>query len=221
MPKLVVYNTKGEKQSTLSLPEKIFAAPVNPQLMAQAVRVYLSNQRQARAKTKSRGEVAISTRKIYRQKGTGRARHGSRNAPIFVGGGIAHGPRGNQNYRLRLPKKMKRKALFSALTAKLQDKKILAVKGLEKLEPKTKHFHQLFLKLFKKQPPRHLLLVLPQPLSSVTRGARNLPFVQIVSANQLNTYQVLRADSLVFMPETIKALKETFLSQSPSSKTKN
>ena len=91
MPSLDVYSTSGKKTSTTSVKKKFFEAKINSSLMAQAIRVYLSNQRQAPAKTKSRGEVKVTKKKVWRQKGTGRARHGSRNAPIFVGGGKAHG----------------------------------------------------------------------------------------------------------------------------------
>src|SRR5664280_2511271 len=91
--KLSVFNTSGKVLESISLPKEIFGVDINKQIMTQAVRVYLANQRRGTVKTKSRGEVKISTRKIYRQKGTGRARHGAASAPIFVGGGIAFGPR--------------------------------------------------------------------------------------------------------------------------------
>src|SRR3989338_11153263 len=95
-----VFQPEGGKSGTINLPEQLFAAKVNPQLMAQAVRVFLSNQRKAHAKSKTRGEIIRTTRKWYRQKGTGRARHGAQSAPLFVGGAKAHGPRGHQNYQL-------------------------------------------------------------------------------------------------------------------------
>src|SRR3972149_950729 len=100
--KLSVYNMAGKSVETLILPKEIFGAEINTHLMTQAVRVYLANQRRGTVKTKSRGEVNISTRKIYRQKGTGRARHGAASAPIFVGGGVAFGPK-PRDYSLKLP----------------------------------------------------------------------------------------------------------------------
>src|SRR5579885_383385 len=134
-----VYGIDRKVSGKVSLPHVIFGEKVNKQLLAQAVRVYLANKRQGTVSTKTRGEVDGSTRKIYRQKGTGRARHGSVRAPIFVHGGVVHGPK-PRDYSLNLPKKMRRKALFSALSAKLQDGQIKVVAGFEKLEPKTKAF---------------------------------------------------------------------------------
>src|SRR3990172_8527697 len=132
-----VWDTEGKVVEKLALPEKIFAAKANKKLMAQAVRVYLANQRQGTQKTKSRGEIKASKAKIWRQKGTGKARHGARSAPIFVGGGGAHGPN-PRGFSLKIPQKMRQAALFSALSAKFQEGKILVVKGLEAIKPKVK-----------------------------------------------------------------------------------
>jgi large subunit ribosomal protein L4 len=213
MPKIDLYTSTGKKSGQLDLPKEIFAAPVNEQLMTQAVRVYLSNQRRAGAKTKTRGEIRGSTRKIWRQKGTGRARHGDRYAPIFVGGGRAHGPTGEENYKLRMSKPMKRRALLSALTSKLKDKKVVAVKGLAKIEPKTKEMAKVIdsLKLNKKD--KKILLVLPKILKNVLRAAGNITEVELVQANQLNTYQILNCDQIIFMEKSINRLKETFLAE--------
>jgi large subunit ribosomal protein L4 len=130
MLKVDVYNHKGEKTGSLSLPKEIFGQKINNKLLAQAVRVYRGRKRKASAKTKSRSEVVASKRKIWRQKGTGRARHGSRNAPIFVKGGVAHGPTGKQNFTKKLSKKMKKAALKSALATKAGDKKISNLKNV-------------------------------------------------------------------------------------------
>ena len=112
-----VFDIKGKNVGSISLPESIFKAKVNPQVVAQAVRVYLANQRQGTSSTKTRGEVQGSTRKIYRQKGTGRARHGSIRAPIFVHGGVAFGPK-PRDFSLKIPSKIKQQALFSAFSSK-------------------------------------------------------------------------------------------------------
>lgn len=208
MLKIDVYNTKGEKSGKITLPKEIFATPVNKQLVAQAVRVYLSNQRQAHAKTKTRGEVKGSGRKIYRQKGTGRARHGDRYAPIFVGGGLAHGPRGVENWQLKMSKKMRRQALFSALTSKSKEKRIIVVEGLEKIKPKTKEMVKILAKITN---GKKVLLVLPQVLENVLRSARNIKGIKLIQAQQLNTYQVLNSDSLILLEPSLKVIKETFL----------
>ncbi len=104
MPTVDLFLISGEKAGKVTLPSEIFAAKINNQLMAQAVRVFLANQRKARAKTKTRGKVEGSGKKIWAQKGTGRARHGDRYAPIFVGGGISHGPTGKENFKLKMRK---------------------------------------------------------------------------------------------------------------------
>src|SRR3990170_5938571 len=122
-----VLNTRGEPAGKTDLPEEIFAVKASPRLLAQAVRVYLANQRLAQARAKTRGEVKGSGKKIWRQKGTGRARHGDAQAPIFVGGGVAHGPTGRENYKLKLPKRLKRRALFAALTQKIEEKELVIV----------------------------------------------------------------------------------------------
>jgi len=218
MSRVSVYDIKGKKTSTITLPKEIFAAKVNQPLMAQAVRVFLSNQRQSPAKTLRRGEISLSGRKIYRQKGTGRARHGDKKAPIFVKGAKAHGPTGEQNFKLKLSKKMKRKALFSALTSKLKDKEITIISGLDKIEPKTKKMMAIIAKIRdKKVKSKHpdkrlkMTIVLPKVLDNVIRAGRNILGVNLRQANLLNTYEVLNGGQLVFMKESIEVLKETFL----------
>ena len=207
-----VYNLQAKSTSKIALPKSTFGEKDNPQLLAQAVRVYLSNQRKARAKTKTRGEVRGSRRKIWRQKGTGRARHGDRYAPIFVGGGIAHGPTGEENYKKRMPKKMIRKALAVALSGKAKDKEIRVITGLEKITGKTKEMAR-FLKVLtnkekiKKKTPK-FLLVLPEKMEKVVRAGRNIPNLEIVLAQNLNTYQVSNNDLLLLSKEAIKKLEE-------------
>jgi len=208
--KLPVLDLSGKKVKEVDLPESVFAAKINLPLMAQAVRVYLSNQRKAFAKTKRRGEVRGSGRKIGRQKGTGRARHGDRYAPIFVGGGKAHGPKGNQAYHLALPKKMKRAALFSALTAKFNDGKIFIVDGLEKIEPKAKKGEELIVRLmgndFDKE--KDHLLVLPEMWPNPKRSFNNLPYISLSLLSSLNPYLVLAHDCLIFDLKAVKKLSK-------------
>jgi len=211
MPKTDLLDINGKKVGTINLPREIFAAEVNPPLMAQAVRVYLANQRKAHPKTKTRAEVNRTKAKWYRQKGTGRARHGSKAAPIFVGGGVAHGPTGEQNYQLKMPKKMKKAALFSALTSKFKEKEILIVKGLEKIEPKTKKMAEFLTKSKIQSTKSKILLVLPKMLENIILAGRNLENFEISYSADLNTYQVLASDKLIFLPESVDKLKEVFL----------
>jgi large subunit ribosomal protein L4 len=215
MASIDVYNTKGKKTGKIQLPKEIFGAEINQALMTQAVRVYLANQRKAKAKTKRRGEIKGSTRKIYRQKGTGRARHGDRYAPIFVGGGIAHGPTGKENFKLKMPKKMRRKALFSALTNKLKEKAVVVVDGLEKIKPKTnemiKIMENLKIEVKNRKLKEKISLVLAEPLENVSQATKNIAGLNLNRANLLNTYAVLNAGKMVFTKQGIKKLKETFL----------
>jgi large subunit ribosomal protein L4 len=123
-----MYDAAGKVTGSVSLPEEVFGAKINKRLIAQAVRIYLANQREGSASTKSRGEVQGSTRKIYRQKGTGRARHGGVRAPIFVHGGIAHGPK-PRDFSLKMPQKMKRAALFATLSLKAQTNAVRVIEN--------------------------------------------------------------------------------------------
>jgi len=205
MPKVDVYTLSGTKSGQIELPKEIFAAKINESLMAQAVRVYLGNQRKALAKTKRRGEIALTTAKWFRQKGTGRARHGARSAPIFVGGGVAHGPSGEQNYHLKMPKKMKKQALFSALSSKFKNNEVMVIKDLAKIEPKTKKMKTVLEKLVKDD---KATLVLSEKLENVFRAARNLKGLKLRQTNQLNVYEILNGGHLLFMKEAIEKLKE-------------
>jgi len=216
MPKVDLLTLEGEKKGKFDLPKEIFAAKIKPVLVVQAVRVYLANQRRAKAKVKSRGEVRGSRRKIWRQKGTGRARHGDRYAPIFVGGGVAHGPTGQENYSLKLTRKMKRQALFSALTSKFKAGEIFVVKDLDKIKPKTKEIAGVLNKISVGK--SKTMLVLPGVLENVIRAAKNLSGVQLAQASLLNPYQVLNGGQLVFMPDGIRVLEKTFLGKKEKSK---
>jgi len=205
-----VFDLNGNSAGTITLPEEIFGEKLNKQLLAQAVRVYMANKRQGNASTKTRGEVDGSTRKIYRQKGTGRARHGSIRAPIFVHGGVVHGPK-PRDYSLGLPKKMKRKALFSALSAKLADGDVKILSGLETIEPKTKLFVSVIKKLGYDEKKRKLLLVTTGEAGNIKRAVRNVEGVEFIKAEQLNAYDALRNKNLLFMKTAISEMEKYFL----------
>jgi len=213
--KIDVYDLKGKVVEKTDLPKEIFGVKVNSQLVAQAVRIYLANQRRGTVSTKTRGEVKGSSVKIYKQKGTGRARHGSKRAPIFVHGGLVFGPK-PRDYSLSFPKKMKRLALFSALTSKNEKGEIKVIKGLEKIEPKTKLMAQVVEKLGFENKKRKILLVTPdsiRALDNLYRASKNLKGVGVLSANMLNTYQVLNSNSIVLMKDAIDSLAKTFLKE--------
>ena len=206
-----VFNLSGKKKGSVELPKEIFGAKINERLMAQAVRVYLVNQRQGTASTKTRGEVTGSTRKIYRQKGTGRARHGSIKAPIFVGGGIVFGPR-PRKFELKLSKQMRKKALFSALSQKFIDQKISVVDP-EGANGKTKELASLLknLNLLTKKERDNLVLYVSDSNLSTKRAARNIRGVTVRGAQSINTYEVLANKHLVFEKSAVSNLVSIFL----------
>ncbi|MBI4097194.1 MAG: 50S ribosomal protein L4 [Candidatus Levybacteria bacterium] len=206
-----VFNLSGKAVEKVSLPQEIFGAKINPKLMAQAVRVYLTNQRRGTVATKTRGQVQGSTRKVWRQKGTGRARHGAITAPIFVGGGVAHGPK-QKDYSLSLPKKMRKAALFSALSAKVRDNDIKFVSGLADIAPKTKEMASLIKNLSLEGKKKKILLVISEDKDNITRAVRNLAGLSYTSAKRLNTYEVLHTKMVLFMKESVDVLQSHFLS---------
>ncbi len=196
-----VYSLAGRAAGTLDLPKEIFGAPVNKKLLAQAIRVYSTNQKHLTGFTKTRGEVVGSTAKIYSQKGTGKARHGAVRAPIFVGGGIAFGPK-PRKVRLILPQRMKKVALYSSFASKLEDKKILGLSGLEKASGKTK---ELVTWLDKVKVDSALILTGEKQISAV-RAGRNIPNISILSFNMINAYEVLKHKFLIVTKEALEGL---------------
>lgn len=207
-----VFDTKGKVVETMQLSKEIFGAKINKALLAQAVRVYLMNQRAGSASTKTRGEVTGSTRKIYRQKGTGRARHGAVRAPIFVHGGIAHGPK-PIDFSRSLSKHMRRQALFSALSLIVKDGNLTVVSGLTKIEPKTKVMVDVFSKLLllkEKKYKNAVLFVEPKDAENVRRATRNIAGVTTLLATQLNAYDILRYKRIVFAKESIDMLEQQY-----------
>jgi len=190
-----MYNTRGEKVGEVELRSDIFDVPVNVALMHQALMRQLANARLGTHKTQSRGEVNRTKAKWYRQKGTGRARHGSRNANLFVGGGIAHGPK-PRKYVKKMPRKMRRAALRSALSAKATEDQIVVLDALEMEMPKTKEMVAVLENL---RLDRGVLILLPERNEPLERSARNLPQVKALRASYLNVRDLLGYDH-VLMP---------------------
>lgn len=197
-----VYSLLGKETGTLDLPKEIFGAKVNKILLSQAMRVYMANSKVHTASTKTRGQVHGTTAKMYRQKGTGRARHGAQTAPIFVGGGVAFGPK-PKKVSLDLPKKMKKAALISALSDKALEKGLLGVSGLEKASGKTKEIAALMKKV---APKRSVLLVTEERKDNLIRGFRNIKGINVLSVNMLNAYEVVRHQILMINKEAVEKL---------------
>lgn len=211
--KAEIFDIKGKMVESVNLPSEIFGVKVNKDLLAQAVRVYLANKRRGTHSTKTRGEVDGSTAKIYRQKGTGRARHGSKRAPIFVKGGVVFGPK-PRDYSLRLPTKMRRAALFSSLTVKNESGDIKILVGLEKVEAKTKKMMDVIKNLALEGKKKKILLITPDSQSAfdnIYRAGRNIEGLEVVSAKLLNAYDVLNTKTLIVMKDAIDVMEKTFL----------
>lgn len=203
---LSIYNIEGKEEKTVELPKEVFSVSANPNLLAQAVRVYLVNQRQGNVKVKTRGEVIGSTRKIYRQKGTGKARHGAIKAPIFVGGGVAHGPK-QKDYHLKFNKKERKIALFAALSKKLKEKKIF---GLEDkaliIKPKTKIFVN-FLQNLKLLDKDNLIILPKMEKSNLILAMKNISRISFIDVNSLNPYLLLKNNNLIFIEKALEVFK--------------
>ncbi|WP_192346948.1 50S ribosomal protein L4 [Algoriphagus sp. Y33] len=207
---LAVINQKGEDTGRkISLSDEIFAIVPNDHAIYLDVKQYLANQRQGTHKSKERNEIAGSTRKIKKQKGTGSARAGSIKSPLFRGGGRVFGPQ-PRDYSFKLNKKVKQLARKSALAYKVKDNSLSVLESISFDAPKTKSYMALLdgLSLGDKK----TLLVLPEENTNVFLSSRNLPKAKVVTVNDVNTYQVLNADHLVICEGSISKL-ETILSK--------
>ncbi len=205
-----VLDIKGVETKEKAVPKEIFSIAFNDQLLAQYVRVYQANKRQGNASSKTRGEVTGSTRKIYKQKGTGRARHGSNKAPIFVGGGVVGGP-SPRDFSLRMNKKQKTLALFGALSMKLKDKEIIGFSNqFLKMEAKTKKIVDMLKK--SKLYAKKLLVILPKmEKNNFVLSGRNISGLLFSDAMSINAFEVLKADVVVFIEDAVDMLTKHFV----------
>ena len=199
-----IQNMQGENVGEIELLPEIYEAPVNLPLMHQALVRQLSNARLGTHKAKTRSENNRSKSKWYRQKGTGRARHGSRNAPIFVGGGIAHGPL-PRDYTKKMPKKMRRAALRSALSVKAAEEKLLVLDELSMEAPKTKQMVNVLKNIAVNE--SKALILLSAENSNVELSARNLQTTKTLRAEYLNIRDILSADFLVMPVDTLAVIQ--------------
>ena len=203
---LSVYKIDGsESGKKIELDANVFGVTPNDHAIYLDVVQYLANQRQGTSKTKDRSEVAYSTKKIIRQKGSGGARHGSIKAGIFVGGGNIHGPK-PRIYRTKLNKKVKALARFSALSYKAQENAITFVEPFTMEAPKTKEFLQILSNI--KADGRKVLFVLPQNSTNIFLSSRNLPEVKVITVDEINTYAIMNANSLVLVDGVQDILSE-------------
>ena len=201
MAQIDTYDLAGQKAGSVELDDALFGAALNVPAMHQVVTAQLANARRGTSKTKSRNEVRGGGRKPWRQKGTGRARHGSIRSPQWTGGGIVHGPSGEQNYTKRVSKKMKKLALASALSDRAASGAVRVVRGLSFDQPSTKSAVAVLDAL--DLAGRNVLLVLARADGTVARSFRNLQDVHLLTVDQLNTYDVLVSDVVLFAEDAL------------------
>ncbi len=203
MASVTVLDPDGKKAGERTLPAELFEAKVNVPLMHQVVVAGLAALRSGTHSTKTRAEVSGGGKKPWRQKGTGRARHGSIRSPIWTGGGVAHGPK-PRSHDMRVNKKMKRGALRAALTDAAQSGKLAVVTGLAFEEPKTREAVKVLDAL---ELVGRILVVLPEPNHTVERSFRNLPNVRVAYSGGLSTYELLAADRVLFTQGALDVLE--------------
>lgn len=208
--KIDLYAADGKKKGDVTVNKAMFEANINEDLMHRAVVMRLANARNPIAHTKTRGEVACSTRKVQRQKGTGNARRGAASTNLMRGGGVTHGPRNTANFTKMMPKKERRAALFSALSAKAKDKEIFALETPSFKAPSTKSMAALIAKL---PTDKKLLFVIDAGNEVFTKSVKNLAGVKTVRANYLNPYDLLIADQVCFLKSSLSVVESTFLAK--------
>ncbi len=211
-----LHNMNGKKAGEIDLPDHIFGVEVNNDLLHQVLRAQMLNRRQGSAHTKDRSEVRGGGKKPWRQKGTGRARHGSRRSPIWIGGGVTFGPRNDRNYKKAINKKARRKALFMAISAKKKGGLIFFVSDLKIKEPKTKTITQFLQNI---PCAGNVLIALPEIDKNIILSTRNLHKVDTIQAKDLNLLDVVSYEYLIIPQESVAIIEENFARQSEDEKT--
>lgn len=208
--KAEILTIEGKVKGEIEIPQEIFACEINQGLIWEVVTNYLNNQRQGTASTKTRGEVRGGGRKPWPQKHTGRARHGSIRSPIWRKGGVVFGPK-PRDYYYSLPKKKKRLALLSALSARYQDKEVLFLEDFNLNEPKTKLMYNILKNL--KINGEKVLLIVKDMERNIKLASRNISNLTLMPANSLNAYEVLINNKIIFTESGLEELKKLCLTQ--------
>lgn len=205
--KAIVYTQAGEKKGEVDLPASLFIEDPNEHLVHLAVVRQNANARKNLAKVKTRADVRGGGRKPFRQKGTGRARQGTIRAPQMRGGGVVFGPTGRENYSKQMPKKARRKALFSALTIKARENQVSLLDSFSLEKPSTKSFVQF---LSSVGTPRKILVVSPQKDFVLEKSVSNIPGVKFLTSGYINPVDVMQSDMVLFLEEGLKKAEEIF-----------
>lgn len=203
-----IYNQKGEKIEKIELPKEIFDVKMNVDLLHQVVVSQTANQRQVIAHTKDRSEVRGGGKKPWRQKGTGRARHGSRRSPIWKGGGVTFGPTKERNFKKDIPKKMQRKALMMVLSSKLKDNFLFVLDKIVLERPKTKLMAGIINNFFRNESG---LIALPTYQKDIVKAANNIPKIKTIEARNLNSLELLSHKYLIIPKEAVEVIEKTFI----------
>jgi large subunit ribosomal protein L4 len=203
--KLQAINIDGKKTDNIELSEKIFSLKSNDSVVQSIINWQLNHFKPRSAKTKQRNEIKGSTSKIYAQKGTGGARHSSRKAPIFVGGGVAHGPKGSVYRVKKLNKKLKKLGLNQLLSQKIKDKSFFIVEDFKKEIKKTKEF-SIFLK--KNNLINSLLILDKESKSKIFKSVKNIPNIKTIDQDGANVYDLLKYKNVIFTISSVKSLQE-------------
>lgn len=206
--KVKTYNLEGKEAGMMELPEKIFGVELNPDLVHQVVVSQQANRRQVSAHTKGRGEVSGGGIKPWAQKHTGRARHGSIRSPIWKGGGVSHGPTRDRNFKKKINKKMRRKALCMILSEKAREDFLVLLEDLKLEGGKTKALKTLLQKL--PCDSNNILIALPEMKQEVIRAGNNLSFAKTMQARELNALDLLNTKYLVMPVDSLQVIEKTF-----------
>ncbi|MDI3496321.1 MAG: large subunit ribosomal protein [Patescibacteria group bacterium] len=211
--KIKIYNQAAEEVKDLSLAEAIFAVPVKTELIHQAVVTQNNNARQVLAHTKDRSEVSGGGKKPWKQKGTGRARVGSSRSPIWIGGGVTFGPRKDRNFKQKINQKMKQKAIFMALSDRLNNNSLLVVDSLKLDDYKTKKVNEIFSALESKvlKTERRSLLVINETKDEKLKySARNLENIKVINIDNINLIDILNYRYLLMTEKAVAALTKRY-----------
>jgi len=206
--KVDVYNQAGKAVGNVELSDKVFGVKPNRGLIEQAIVTILANRRQVLAHTKTKGEVRGGGRKPWKQKGTGRARHGSIRSPQWKGGGVVFGPRKNRNFELKMNVAAKRKALLMSLSDKATNERLIVLDTMAFEGPKTKQFAAMLKALPHKKTN---LFVMPATDLSVVRSGRNIPGVKVIRADSLNIYDIVNCQQLIILQEALPVIEKTYI----------
>ena len=206
MPTIKVLNMAGSEVGAMDLSEKVFGAEVNTAILHSAVRMYLSNQRQGTQSTLTRTEVSGGGRKPWRQKGSGRARQGSTRAPQWTHGGVALGPK-PRTYKVKMNKKIKRLAMFSALSAKVAGSEMVVIDAISATEYKTSAMAKMLAAV---GAGKKALVVLPEVDAKVIASLRNIEGVKVAQYNTINVYDILNCNTLVCAKAAVEKIEEVY-----------